>query len=128
MSIDELYESVTLAILRAEALEDQGSIAEMRGAYLTVSFIEEEIAEMTPPSGPEGAIARRGAVRAALKAGVPMYARELADRYLAEPAPPPLADELRRMRTDAEASLDLPMLSAFRVTPAARYSIHDAAA
>lgn len=127
MSIDELYERVTEAILRAEALEDQGPTAEMRAAYLTVSFIEEEIAELTPPSGPEGAIARRGAVRAALKAGVPMRAGDLAERYLAEPAPPALADEIERMKADAEASLAFPALQAIRVVPAARYHIHDAA-
>ena len=35
MSIDDLYERVTEAILRAEALEDQGPAAEMRRAYWT---------------------------------------------------------------------------------------------
>jgi hypothetical protein len=128
MSMDELNERVTEAILRAEALEDQGASAEMRGAYLTVSFIEEEIAEATPPSGTEGAIARRGAVRAAIKAGVPARARDLAERYLAESSPLALAEEIRRMKTDAETSLELPALRAVRVIPAARYRVHDAAA
>ena len=128
MNIDELYERVTEAILRAEMLEDQGPTPEMRAAYLTVSFIEEEIAEATPASGPEGAIARRGAVRAALKAGLPMRARDLAERYLAERAPQALADDIRRMNADADASLALPALAAVRVVPAARYHVHDAAA
>jgi len=128
MSMDDLYERVTEAILRAEALEDQGPAAEMRRAYWTLSCIEEEIANATAPSGPEGVIARRGAVRAALKAGIPMLARELAERYLAEPAPPALANELLRMKTDAETALALPELSTIRVVPAARYRVHDAAA
>jgi hypothetical protein len=128
MNIDELYERVTEAILRAETLEDQGPSAEMRAAYLTVSFIEEEITEFAPASGPDGAIARRGAVRAALKSGVPIRARDLAERYLAEPAPPALADELRRMQVDADAALALPALAAIQVVPAARYHVHDAAA
>jgi hypothetical protein len=127
MNIDELYERVTEAILRAEHLEEQGPTAEMREAYLRVSWIEEEIAEATPASGPEGAIARRGAVRAALKAGVPMVARELAERYLAEPAPHALAHEIRRMKADAEALLAHGPLAAVQVVPAARYHVHEAA-
>jgi hypothetical protein len=123
MNIDELYERVTQAILRAEALEDHGPSAEMREAYLTVSWIEEEIAEVTSASGPEGAVARRGAVRAALKAGVPMRARDMAERYLAEPAPPALADDIRRMKADAEAALAHPALASIRIVPAARYHV-----
>jgi hypothetical protein len=126
VSIDDLYERVTEAILRAETLEDQGPSAEMRAAYLTVSFLEEEIAEATPPAGPEGVIARRGAVRAALKAGVPVRARDLAELYLATPAPPALVDEIRRMKADAEASLSAP--ATLYVVPGARYHVHDAAA
>ena len=128
MSIDDLYERVTEAILRAETLEDQGPSAEMREAYLTVSFLEEEIAEATPPFGLEGVIARRGAVRAALKAGVPMRARDLAEHYLAKPAPPALADEIRRMKADAEAALALSAPATLRVVPGARYHVHDTAA
>ena len=106
MSMDELYERVTEAILHAEHMEVQGATVEMRKAFLDVSRIEEEIAKATPASGPEGAVARRGAVRAALKSDDPLYANSLADRYLDEPVPSALADELRRMKADAEARLD----------------------
>jgi len=128
MSIDELYERVTEAILHAEHMEEQGASVEMRKAFLDVSRIEEEIAEATPASGPEGAVARRGAVRAALKAGFPIHANWLAERYLAEPLPSALADELCRMKSDAEALLADPALASVQVVPKARYHFHDAAA
>ena len=76
MNIDTLYQRVTAAILEAEALEAKGPSFEVAQAYLTVSFVEEEIAEELPASEEEGAIARRGAVRAALTAGLPTRARE----------------------------------------------------
>jgi hypothetical protein len=126
MNIDDLLERVTEAIGQAEALEDQGPSAAMRAAFLTVSFLEEELAEAMPPSDAEGAIARRGAVRAALKAGVLPRARDLAERYLAEAAPLGLAREIHRMVDDAEASQAAP--AAVRVIPTARYRVHDEAA
>ena len=70
MTLDELYPRVTEAILRAEQLEETGPEVEAAKAYLTVSFLEEEIAELVAANEDEGAIARRGAVRAAAKAGV----------------------------------------------------------
>ena len=62
MNIDALYQRVTEAILRAEALETNAPAVEAAQAYLTVSFVEEEIAEALPASEEEGAIARRGGV------------------------------------------------------------------
>lgn len=94
MTIDDLYPLVTDAILRANALEDLGAPGAAQ-AQLDVSHIEEQIAELLPASDPEGAIARRGAIRAAGKANDYARARSLADRYLADPeARPQLRDEI----------------------------------
>lgn len=121
MSIEALYESVTEAILRAEALEERGMPSEVSAAYLRVSFLEEEIANLVPPSDPEGAIARRGAVRASLKARLPVHARDLAERFAAEAeAPAALLAELREMAATAEASMELSALKAVPVVPNAR--------
>ena len=118
MNIDALYKRVTDAIIEAEALEANGSAAGARQAYLTVSFVEEE-----------GAIARRGAVRAALRAGLPTRATELADRYRAEPdAPPELAEQLREMIARTSTVLESPVPSSVVVIPEARYRIDDEAA
>ncbi len=53
-------------------------------AWAEVSSLEEELATALPVSQPEGRIARRGAVRAALKALDHARAHTLAERYLAE--------------------------------------------
>lgn len=83
MNAELYYPLVTEAIRRAEILEDlkaPGTAA----AYLDVSLLEEKIAEGLPASDPEGAVARRGAVRAALSARDVGRARELTVRFLAE--------------------------------------------
>jgi hypothetical protein len=129
MSVDALYEQVTAAILRSERLEAQGPSYETSEAHLIVSFLEEEIAGQLAVSEEEGAIARRGAVRAALAAGVHARAKDLADDYVAEAgAPPELVDELRRLGAVAEEALDLSALTRVPVVPAARYRVHDTAA
>jgi hypothetical protein len=68
MNLDELYLLVTDAILRAEALDDLNAPG-ATNAFLDVSLLEERIARDLTASRPEGAIARRGAVRAAVAAG-----------------------------------------------------------
>jgi hypothetical protein len=55
-----------------------------RDAHRDVLLLEERIASLQPASNPEGAIARRGAVRAAIAAGDLSRARELAERFSAE--------------------------------------------
>lgn len=126
MSLDELYQRVTGAILEAEAAETKGAPVEAARAYLTVSFIEEEIAELLPASDEEGAIARRGAVRAALTAGLPARARDLAERYMAEPgAPPDLVEQIREMAAQVDALLARPARCDVLVIPEARYRLHD---
>ena len=129
MSIDALNKRVTEAILRAEALEVKGPSIEVSRAYLDVSFCEEEIAAHLPVSDEEGAIARRGAVRAALTAGQPTRAKDLADRYAAEgDAPSDLVKELERMAAQAEAAPGLRAVQEVLVVSAARYRFHHVAA
>jgi hypothetical protein len=129
MNLDALYQRVTEAILEAEALEMKGPSVEAAQAYLTVSFVEEEIAATLPASEEEGAIARRGAVRAALTAGLPTRAKELAERYMAEPgAPPELFDLLREMALRVDGVLESPSRGSVLVIPEARYRLHDEAA
>ncbi|MGH9279930.1 MAG: hypothetical protein ACRD12_17755 [Acidimicrobiales bacterium] len=84
MDLDSLYLLVTDAILRAEALDDLGAPG-APDAYLDLSLIEERIALKLPASTPEGALARRGAVRAAVKAGDPLRAARLVESFSEEP-------------------------------------------
>lgn len=83
MNTDELYPLVSEAIRRAETLDDLGAPG-ARSAYQDVSLLEEKVAEVLPASDPEGALARRGAVRAALAAKELARAQQLAERFLAE--------------------------------------------
>jgi hypothetical protein len=83
VSTDLLNTLVTGAIWRAEQLEEQG-VGSVPLAWAEVSSLEEELAKALPASQPEGRIARRSAVRAALKAGDFARAQALAERYLAE--------------------------------------------
>lgn len=97
MSIEALYPLMTEAIRRAETLEDLRAPGAC-SAYLDVSLFEEKVAEVLPVSLAEGRIARRGAVRAALKARDYARAEELTQRYLAEAeAPEALELALRQM-------------------------------
>lgn len=88
MSVDprmELNDYVTAAILRAERLADERS-AEAANAYGDVSRIEEALAALSPADDLEGAVARVGAVTAALRASQFDRASSLAQRYCADPA------------------------------------------
>lgn len=106
MSIDTLNERVTEAILRAESLAASGPSSERDEAYAVVSACEEALAGRLRADDEEGAIARRGAVRAALKAGRPARAKELAERYASEAeAPAELVEELRRMGAQSQEAL-----------------------
>jgi hypothetical protein len=78
---DTLNALVSGAIWRAEQLETHG-IPSAPQAWAEVSSLEEELAKALPVSESEGRIARRGAVRAALKA------EALADGYLSEDVAP----------------------------------------
>jgi len=87
METDPLNMRVTEAIWRAEELEATNIAAAPR-AWAEVSSIEEELAKAMPPSDFQGKIARRGAVRAARKAGDVGRAHALAEAYLADGAAP----------------------------------------
>ena len=83
MSLETLYPLGTEAIRRAETLEDLGA-PDAHRAYREVSFLEEKVAEALPATDPEGALARRGAVRAALAARERTRAQQLVARFLSE--------------------------------------------
>jgi hypothetical protein len=80
VATDDLNALVTGAIWRAQQLEAHG-LPSAAQAWAEVSSVEEELARSLPVSGAEGRIARRGAVRAALKAGDYTRAQELSDSY-----------------------------------------------
>ena len=83
---DTLNSLVSGAIWRAEQLEAHQIRASQ--AWAEVSSLEEELAKVLAVSEPEGRIARRGAVRAALKAADYTRAHALAESYAAEGAAP----------------------------------------
>jgi len=107
---DALNSLVTGAIWRAEQLEARG-ISSAGHAWAEVSSLEEELAKALPASGPEGRIARRGSVRAALKAGDYVRASALLASYSAEEAAPEsLKAALRKILKEEDAA----MVSRFR--------------
>lgn len=92
--LDEIYKMLTEAIRRAEFLEDRE--ADPFDAFFEVAILEEEAAKLVPATDPEGMIARRGALRASLKAHRFRTAKELLERYTSEcPPSSPLANELQ---------------------------------
>lgn len=96
MDVDVLNTLVTGAIWRAEQLEERD--LRSTAAWKEVSALEDELATALPVSDPEGRIARRGAVHAALKAGDYARAQSLVQRYAAEErAPKTLRTELREI-------------------------------
>ena len=110
MAVDTLYALVSGAIWRAEQLDELG-LETASSAWGEVSRLEEEIAKVVPAKQTEGRIARRGAVRAALKANDYVRARDLAEAYVAEHGvPKTLRSELRSMlKADAnELSEEFP--------------------
>jgi hypothetical protein len=105
MSIEILYPLITEAIQRAETLEDLHAPG-THSAYLDVSLLEERVTEILSSSDPEGALARRGAVRAALAAREFARARLLSKRFLAEAeTAAELRDELQRLLEQADDAL-----------------------
>lgn len=101
MDFESLYPLVTEAIRRAEMLEDLGAPG-AGAAYQDVSLIEEKIAELLPTSDHEGAVARRGAVTAAIAAKDFVRVQTLVARYTSEKdASAELMAELSRFREEA---------------------------
>ncbi len=84
---DDLDTLVSIAIRRAEVLEDIGSPTSHE-AWHEVMTYEERLAAITPAFEITGGIARAGAVRAALAAGRRADAETLASRYLSDDSLP----------------------------------------
>lgn len=104
MDLDSLYLLVSEAILKAEALTDLGAPG-ASVASIDVSLLEERIAELVPAGTAEGAVARRGAVRAAIAANERRRAGALVERFSREAdMGDQLRDELRDiLRETADA-------------------------
>lgn len=96
--LDELNQAVTAAIFHAERLPpgDEAALA-----FREVSRLEEEIARITTPDKLQGAVARRGAVTAALSAGDWLRAMKLANDYLAQSPPADLEKQLVALLDEA---------------------------
>ena len=95
MNVETLNTLVTSAIWRAEHLEDIEAASQ---TWREVSDLEERLAQILPPSHGEGRIARRGAVRAALKANDYARAVLLVDTFRMEKGvPQALRASLREM-------------------------------
>lgn len=104
MDIELLYPLVTEAIRKAEVFDDINAPG-ARDAHRDVSLLEERIASLLEASSAEGAIARRGAVRAAIAAGDIHRAEELAARFSSQAGmTDALRSELDEMIKDARNS------------------------
>mgnify|MGYP001407119967 CR=1 FL=1 len=103
-TIEQLYAEVTESLLMAERLEGDGDVAEAAAEYVRVSMLEEQIAECLPADDEEGAIARRGAVSAAIQAGTRERALDLAARYLEEGGSAEHLERLGDLEREAKAS------------------------
>lgn len=79
---------------------------EAQDAYRRVSAIEEQIARLTTPTDVDGAVARVGAVSAALRAGDWLRASRLVEEFLVG-VPDDVATELRELDREADASARL---------------------
>lgn len=115
MTLDELNQRVTNAIIRAESLP-AGS-RDAWEAFHEVSALEESIAALVLPDDIEGEIARLGAVTAALSAGEPLRALQLAERFLAEGLVLEAADKLRQLAREADAEIARAVADEPTVTP-----------
>lgn len=105
METDALNSLVSSAVWRAEQLEVYGMRFASQ-AWAEVSSLEEELAKVLPVADPEGRIARRGSVRAALKAGDYGRAQALFESYTADEATPgSLKTALRKILEEADQAM-----------------------
>ncbi len=104
--LDDLYARVSDAIRRSEKHQAEGLARDAMAAFLEVSLLEEEIAAILPASDPEGALARQGAVTAALDAGDVTRAMAQARYYLQDDGlSPELRADLDSLRLEAKQKL-----------------------
>ena len=103
MSIEDLNNSVTTAILRAEALPPGSWEAER--AFREVAEIEQELAAIVGAQTVQGEVARLGAVAASLSAGDPLRAVQLAERYLEDALSDRSRTRLEQLHAEAEAEI-----------------------
>jgi len=97
MSKQDLNTQVTEAILKAEALEAKDAHSrEARIAFYNLSILEQQLVKQAETTE-ERNIARRGSIRASLKAGDTERARQLL--FLYEDSPDFDAKSNREMRT-----------------------------
>jgi len=92
--VQELNRQVTVAIFRAE-LAAAGT-PEEETALLYVSDLEERLAQLLPANELQGAVARVGAVTAAIDAGDWLRAKRLIEMYRIN-APADLAEDLQEL-------------------------------
>lgn len=102
--VHELHLRVTAAIIESERIRPTGT-PESLAAYAKVSALEEAIAGITDGKSLEGWVARTGAIRAAMVAGDPSRAMELATRFLTEDVQADVRKELLEMQRVAEQKL-----------------------
>jgi hypothetical protein len=122
--LDQLYSRVTTAIMLAERAETAGGLASAAAAYLEVSFFEEEIAKLLPASDPEGEIARRGVITAAMSARQFVRAIELANAYVQEPAASAtLKQQLETLRSEADREARRSLRGPILVQPRATFRL-----
>jgi hypothetical protein len=122
--LDQLYSRVTAAILLAERAEAAGGVATAAAAYLEVSFFEEEIAKLLPANNPEGEIARRGVITAAMSARQFVRAIELAKAYAQDPAASAtLKQQLETLRGEAEREARRSLRGPILVQPRATFRL-----
>ncbi|MGH7434834.1 MAG: hypothetical protein ACRENE_04095 [Polyangiaceae bacterium] len=120
-AVAKLSMRVTEAIFRAEHETPDSPRAD--AAYRLVSELEEQLGELLPADQLQGALARVGAVTAALRANDSLRAAYLADLY-ALGAPVDLAEQLRELAKEADQlSFRLPEPQV-RPVP---FELHDAA-
>jgi hypothetical protein len=115
MNLADLNESVTEAILRAEALAP-GSW-EAQTAFRDVSEFEEAIASIVSAKEVEGVIARLGAISAALSAGEPLRALQLADRYGGDDLGQKAQSKLSELKAEAESDIQRAVQKELSVEP-----------
>lgn len=122
MNVDELYVRVSEAIQHANRLDDLGAQG-AASAHLVVSKLEEQITALLPASDPEGALARRGAVRAAVAAGDWDRARRLTARFLSQDVDPRLRAQLGELLDGGSAPVGIGQTPTPSLTHATRNSL-----